>query len=279
MNKHVFYSLRNGTNTNSKGFTFQDFLGLFLRLYNELLAEGYFDEAFGFECIDLGFCKGNIRDIEFEILMSIRKHNLYPINEHIYSYSQCDLFDMIEFLYQHVSKPIKGNYHSFRECGMHWEEFNKKEGQQYFLEKINSLLELYKEKYELSEDGKILIKTEQGLESIFTADIPTKDEKIKEKLTLAINQFRGHSSTWYERRQAVRELADILEKLRKDIKKYLGSKDDNDLFNIANNFEIRHFNDKQKGEYDIVWLTWMFYFYLSTIHTVLRKKEIGSIKD
>ncbi|XPV54443.1 MAG: hypothetical protein ACNI3H_05630 [Halarcobacter ebronensis] len=125
----------------------------------------------------------------------------------------------------------------------------------------------------MTENGEILIKPEEGFDTIFKADIPTKDEKIKQKLTHAINQFRRQSSSRYDRKQAVRELADILEKLRKDIKKYLGSKDENALFDIANNFEIRHFNDKQKGEYDVIWLTWMFYFYLSTIHTVLRKKK------
>ena len=49
-------------------------------------------------------------------------------------------------------------------------------------------------------------------------------------------------------------------------------KDENDLFNIANNFGIRHHNDKQKTGYDAaLWLSWMFYFYLATIHVVVRK--------
>jgi hypothetical protein len=44
-----------------------------------------------------------------------------------------------------------------------------------------------------------------------------------------------------------------------------------DLFNIANNFAIRHNNREQRGEYDReVWLRWMFYVYLATIHAVSR---------
>jgi len=40
---------------------------------------------------------------------------------------------------------------------------------------------------------------------------------------------------------------------------------------LANNFGIRHHNERQKTDYDALWLNWMFYFYLSTIHVLLRK--------
>ena len=50
-----------------------------------------------------------------------------------------------------------------------------------------------------------------------------------------------------------------------------------DLFNLANNFGIRHHNDHQKTSYDAnIWLSWMFYFYLATIHVVLRKQQQAS---
>jgi uncharacterized Zn finger protein len=87
-------------------------------------------------------------------------------------------------------------------------------------------------------------------------------------------QYRRRGSTIDERRQAVRDLADVLEYLRPRVQELLTNKDESDLFNIANNFGIRHHNDKQKTGYDAgLWLSWMFYFYLSTIHVVLRKIE------
>ena len=58
------------------------------------------------------------------------------------------------------------------------------------------------------------------------------------------------------------------------MRRLLTKQDENDLFNIANNFGIRHHNDQQKTSYDTaLWLSWMFYFYLATIHVVLRKIE------
>jgi hypothetical protein len=76
-----------------------------------------------------------------------------------------------------------------------------------------------------------------------------------------------------ERRVAVRDLADVLEALRADARAHMSKKDEGDLFNIANNFHIRHNDDKQLRDYDVIWLTWIFYFYLATIHALVRTIE------
>jgi hypothetical protein len=87
----------------------------------------------------------------------------------------------------------------------------------------------------------------------------------------ASNKFRRYKSSIDEKRDAVRDLADVLEFLRPQLASVLTSKDEADLFNIANNFGIRHHNAKQKDDYDKeIWYTWMFYYYLATIHSVLR---------
>jgi hypothetical protein len=72
----------------------------------------------------------------------------------------------------------------------------------------------------------------------------------------------------------VRDLADVLEALRDDIKNSMLSKDEKELFHIANGFAIRHQNRQQRGDYDrLTWLRWAFYVYLATIHAVLRVRE------
>ena len=51
------------------------------------------------------------------------------------------------------------------------------------------------------------------------------------------------------------------------------------MFNIANNFGLRHHNDRQKTGYDTaLWLSWMFYLYLATLHVVVRKIDHESPK-
>jgi hypothetical protein len=267
-----YFSVRTGSNPNTHGFSLSDLNDLFSRLFYQLTGKGYFDEAFGYICVDNGEVPGNVPDVEFDVLMKLRKRQMWPIEKYHVDYSEDDLFDMIEYLHEYVSKPIDGTYHGYANCGMHWETFNKAEGQSEFREKINELLALYQEPFVLSSDGNILSKPEKGFEKLFEADVPSEDAKIIQRIDAAVLMFRRHGATLDDRRHAVRDLADVLEYLRPHMKSLLDNKDESALFDIANNFGIRHHNDKQKTNYDAaIWLSWMFYFYLSTIHVVLRK--------
>ncbi len=170
------------------------------------------------------------------------------------NYTEDDLLDMIEFLYQHVSKPAGVVSHShqagsfsmmFYVCN-HWDTFDKEEGQKIFREQINFILEKYKTKFELSETGEILHSPEQGFENIFNADIPIDDNNVTEKMNTAKAKFLKYKASINERQSAVRDLADVLEYLKQKMKNTLTKQDESDLFNIANNFGIRHHNDNKK---------------------------------
>ena len=267
------------TTPNLRGLPLDDVIDLFVRVFDQLQEDGFFTEAFGFSCTDLDHVPGKVRDIELEMLLSVKKKWLWPIYSHKHDYSEDDFFDVIEFLFQHVSKPVDGTFHSHNNCGMHWETFNQSEGRTIFRERINTVLSNYCKRFELSSTGEVLHRPEEGFEPIFEADIPSKDQNIASRINAAVLRYRRHGSTVDDRRQAVRDLADVLEYLRPKVKALLTSADESDLFNIANNFGIRHHNDKQKTTYDTgIWLSWMFYFYLATLHVVLRKLDHESVK-
>jgi hypothetical protein len=267
-----YYSQRAGLNPHPDGLPLGDVIDLFVRVFDQLREDGYFHEAFGYECVDAGFIPGTVRDPELEILLAVRKRDLWPLRKHSVDYSEDDFFDVIEFLFQHVSKPVYGTFHSWGNCGTHWEVFDKAEGRKEFREKANVALGHYEKAFELSTTGEVLHKPEVGFEPIFDAELPLSDTNVVGRVTAAVLRFRRHGSTMDDRRQAVRDLADVLEYLRPRIGTLLSSKDENDLFNLANNFGIRHHNDRQKTNYDAgLWLNWMFYFYLSTIHVLSRK--------
>ena len=269
---HRYYSQRTGTNPNVSGLPLGDIADLFVRVFLELQQDGYFSEAFGFSCTDIDHIPGKVRDVGLAILLAVKKRGLWPIEACWHQYSEDDLFDVIEFLFQNASKPVDGTYHSHNGCGMHWETFNQTEGRSFFREKINQVLASYQKKFELSAIGEVLQRPEEGFEPIFEADIPSGDGNVVSRINAAVLRYRRHASTIDDRRQAVRDLADVLEYLRPQVKELLTAADESDLFNIANNFGIRHHNDKQKTSYDTsLWLSWMFYFYLATIHVVLRK--------
>lgn len=139
---------------------------------------------------------------------------------------------------------------------------------------MNLLLENYQGGYELSKQGEVLELAQPGTGPLLAANRPTTDANVTNRVQSAIAKFRRYRSSTTERRDAIRDLADVLEYLRPQLKEVLTKQDEADLFNIANNFGIRHYNRQQKSEYDTsIWLSWMFYFYLATIHAVMRMVE------
>jgi hypothetical protein len=272
MIKRNYYSVRTGKIIPDQQVNFEVLKKLFSVTYNKLNADGYFQKYFGIDCQD-GYIPGELgEEIDTIMFVNLRKDNLYPIWQNLPNYTEDDFFDVIEFLYDHCSKGLNGHYHNWNNCGYHYEEFNDIEGQKHFREQLNPILREYKDGFEISESGEILILSDNGLSNLFEADIPTSDkDNVSNKINSAILKFRRHKSTLDDRREAIRELADVLEFIRPAIKEHLNKKDENDIFNIANNFGIRHHNKDQQTEYDkAIWYSWIFYYYLATLHAVLR---------
>lgn len=267
-----YYSIRTGKNPQGAEIDLKTLKSLFLDRYSSWEDTGYFQEYFGYECVDEGHVSGKLgEDISAAMRFRLRKLDLWPLQTRIEHYSEDDLFDVIEFLFDHISKPLEGFYHSYSGCGHHYHTFDAEGGQALYLATVNELLETYQPGYEISPLGEILQRAHPGTENLFHADVPTTDQNIRSRMESAIAKFRRYRSSFDERRDAVRDLADVFEYLRPKLKGVLTKADENDLFNIANNFGLRHHNDKQKTNYDqSIWLSWIFYYYLATIHAVLR---------
>lgn len=273
-----YYSQRSGKNPNNEKISLELLKELFSEIYYKYLNIEYFKEKIGY--IDefhnnFYYGKlGNEDEIRRHLFLSLRKKNLWPINKYIESYKEDDLFDIIEFCYDNISQPIYEEV-SDDYLGQRYEvdHYIYDEPKSEFRDAINKHLKDYGEGFELLKTGNIVILSGYGLESIYEAKIPSNDDQnIIKPINIAIDKFRGKISTLQDRKEAVRLLADVLEYLRPKAKFVITKSDENDLFNIANNFGIRHHNDKQKTEYDErIWISWMFYHYLSTIYTILWK--------
>lgn len=271
MAKRPYYSQRRGTNPASGGIDFNTMKSLIMTVYNRLEREGYFQQAFGKDCVD-GFEPGTLgEDVSASIFFKLRKTNVWPFQKHVGMWEEDDLFDVVEFLYDHVSKPTDGRNHSFANCGMHWSGFDAVVGQHEYREAINEVIEEYETGYVLTDKGEVLRSADPGTAPLLDAPIPTKDATVKARMEAAIHKFRRHGSSIEDRHDAVRTLADACEQLRPQLEKVLKRKDEAELFLIANQFGIRHFNGKQKTDYDqSIWLSWMFYHFLATLHASLR---------
>ena len=122
----------------------------------------------------------------------------------------------------------------------------------------------------------MLALADPGLAPLLNAALPAAADKdnVRARVEAAQAKFRRHRSTEGDRRDAIRDLADVLEFLRPQLDGVLTNKDDAALFNIANNFAIRHHNAQQQATYDkAIWYSWIFYFYLATIHAAVRLIE------
>lgn len=219
-----------------------------------------------------GHCPRESWDARLFFLRRLRKEGLWPIETTSASYSEDDLFDVIELLYDTVSQGVQeeGYFHNFNGCGWHYRVFAAQPAKTDFRAEVNDLLQDYKHGFELTEGGEVVELPDPNLHQLLRAPLPTGSQRYTDEIEEASLILRRRHSTIAERRNAVRMLVDILESLRPKLKGVITNKDEDDLFNIANNFGIRHKNEKQRTNYDPLWLSWMFYYYLATIHFVTR---------
>lgn len=275
-----YYSQRLGR-PQSEPFSIERLRSYFLQTFSHLESEGYFQEDFGYPCVDAegGFVPGELgADIENEVELSLFKSNLWPPHETIDDWTEEDLFDMMEFLYDHVSKPIERHFHSFASCGWHCYKFSREEGRSEFRAKMNRVLNRYSTGFELDERGWVLSLSPDGMQPLVEEEFATLDtDKVVSRISGAITKFRRHRASVDNQLDAVRDLAAALEYLRPQVRELLGKKDEATLFTIANDFNIRHHNRSQKDDYDQdIWLEWVFYLYLSALRTLDRLIQRGS---
>lgn len=186
------------------------------------------------------------------------------------------IFDLIEFLHDHVARPgeLVG---MTTETGWNYEDYDGYDdvvGQAEFRDHVNAFLRDYKTGFQIGEDGKILSMGPGGLQAILEAEIePYDEENVDRRVRSAILKWRNRHLDMRERREAIREMADVFEWLREteQLERVLARKDEAALFEIANKFAIRHHDPKQRKDYDEeIWYPWMFHFYLATYHAVIR---------
>jgi hypothetical protein len=241
---------------------------------DDLSERDYFQEAFGYDCVDAGEVPGRVgRDPNAWFMRVLHRDSVWPYHDRGADYDVDTLLDVLEALHDLVSEPVSGRYHDFAGCGWHYSVFDKRKGQEEFRTLINPLLERYEEPLRMTAEGEITFLAPEELRPLVDAPLPsgTDPDLVTARVDEARRIFQSRASTKADRRQSVRELADVLEALRPQIREEFLPKDERELFHLANGFAIRHNNREQRGDYDdAIWLSWAFYVYLATIHAVLR---------
>jgi len=272
--KRRYYSSRNRSSTLNLAELFWKFKNLYL----------LFRDKDYFRC-KAGITKTDLPDIVRRKAAIALNFQPFPITEWKEDCITDDhIFDVLEFLYDHVSKPGEWTQ-MVSDTGFFYNDYDGYDdeiGKEEFLVTANSFLCDYKSGFELSKDGIVLAIGTDGLQQIFNADIIPYDEvNVDSRVRNAILKWRDRHLTLSEKKEAINEMAQVFEWLKKSkqITRVLSKDDESAIFNIANNFSIRHHNPKQKTGYDkAIWYSWMFHFYLATYHATIRlliKEEKG----
>jgi hypothetical protein len=271
-----YYNRRSGHSGEAPQLTLAELANQIAGAYRTIDANGYLQRSFGYQCVDRGVVPGLVgTDLRMELYLRAGIKIDGHVTEAIENADEITLFTLIEFIHDHVAKPgvDEGWIHQWDNCGFHLDisrdKFDEKQGRGEWRRKVDACLRLYDGGYLLSEAGEVVRVAANGMERLIATLPPAGAEPTNAaKLASAVHTFQLGRSTREQRKQAVRELVDILEYHRDVVKSDL-SKDEGDLFNIANNFALRHHRPTQRDDYDDAWLTWLFYVYLATAHLVV----------
>lgn len=142
-----------------------------------------------------------------------------------------------------------------------------------YVQRVNKILSRYGDGWEMKPSFEIVELAPVGMDDLLKIKLPEATEaEVRGRVHVAVDKYRRRSSSRDDRRDAVRDLGDVLEPMRKIAKTYLG-KDEDDLFNILNKFHIRHNDEVQKKDYGAIWLSGLFYHYLAMIHVLTHLIE------
>lgn len=234
---------------------------------SELEDEHWFARTLGFDCVD-GHGESNTTKAEV-LKRRVGKPQLVDLSTE--RWTEDDLCDYVEVMHDIAARPTRGWFHSFGGCGWHPTDYERGSGQALYRWRINRVLDESTLGLRLAAEGedvgRVVRVLPGGLDDLvikLADESATGDPSVPH----AIGLFRRHGATREDRRSAVRELADVLEGHRQLLKDEMLTKDEAALFQIANQFGIRHRGAGQQTNYEDVYLDWVFHWYLATVDLI-----------
>lgn len=198
--------------------------------------------------------------------------NLWPLSPE--SWDEDTFFGLIEVFHDLVSRPRMRRFHNWNMCGWYHSEFHNDPARVLYRLKINQLLREADMEYELAAEGedlgRLVAITDDARSQLVHRALNDSAPDITTRIRHAIALFRGRDTSVETKRSAIVTLAGILEERRALIKEQVGKPDEGALFEIANRYDLRHRRADQRGDYDEVFLDWIFWWYLATVELTNR---------
>lgn len=184
-------------------------------------------------------------------------------------WSRDDFFDLVEVLHDLASWPATWSSHNFGGCIGHPGDFSTPFGRAMYRHEVNRLFsrsELDVRVADVGEDqGRIVLDDGAALAGALDDAVTESPTGYESDVAHAVALFRSRTRDVASMRSAVVALAGVVEAHRALLQRELLSKDEGALFDIANNFDLRHRKADQKTDYDPDFLEWLFHWYLATV--------------
>lgn len=260
-----YWSQRNKSNSR-KSLDLAQTKRRYVDMLTTLESAGYLANAFGEDCVDdpepprgtLG------SDAGAAIEAMVGKPDLWHPFDKYRFYSEEDFFDVIELVADLVARPRRRTYHSWNQCGWHHSLFAREPGLRLYRHLLNGLLADSELQLTLGPRGRLEHTSDRHDEGLVQEVRAGRSDE--DPVEVAVEQFRQRGAKEETKRGAIVTLAGVLEGRRALLKAWMLKRDEGALFQIANEFDLRHRKVDQKSDYDKdLYFEWLFHWYLSTI--------------
>lgn len=199
--------------------------------------------------------------------------DVWPLLETHKSWNQTLLLDLIEAFHDVVARPrlrLRSG-----ERGWQYDDFAIEPGRRLYRWQVNGLLRSSTVPIRLAEEGEDvgrLVATTDEARAELASTMAQRAGPTGDQVRHALALFRRRDATEHDKRSAIVTLYGVLEERRELLRKELPfrRRDEGALFQIANEFALRHQTASQKADYDPVFLDWVFWWYLATIELIDR---------
>ena len=261
----LYYSQRRGSGPEPRAATpLAEVVRQIVQLVRKMASERLFAEVLGYDCVD---SYGDFGSTPLDELESrLGKGRLWEAPPD--TWSEDDLCDFIEVFHDVAARSTRESFHSFSGCGWHPLAYSRNSGRTLYRWRINQLLDETEFPLRLADQGEDIGRMVQGSSgelSVLIDDAIKSESEHRSEIHHAVALFRSRGGTREDRRSAIVTLDGILEQRKNLLKGNLTRRDESDLFEIANRFDLRHRNSSQLADYDDNFLEWIFYWYLATV--------------
>lgn len=249
----------------------------------DLLNQGYLDHAVSRPCVDdTGPINQQGDRLDWVFAERLGVERLWRTRAD--DWSEDDFFGMVEVVHDLVARPRRRWLHDHNNCGWHYSTFAAHPAQILYRWTVNRLLSRHGIDLELAKSGEDVGRLVH-LPADGRADLLTRLARpgaasgpAGDAVTHATLLFRSRTATREDKRSACIALAGVLQARRALLKAHLLSSDEKALFQIANQFDLRHREADQHSDYDDAYLDWLFWWYLATVdltNRLLARQAIG----